>query len=444
MKSLPVGLRAYLSALVVMLVVGVVAACGGGGGAADEAATGEAAAADQPVEGTLTFWLTPDVPAIQDFWESLIADFEAQHPNANVEFTPLDTDVQLTKPAAAFAAGDEPDILQRVAGEDLNQYVRAGKIAPINDLVDLTSWSEAALALFSDADGNVYGAPTHSFVLGLWYNKQVFSENGLEIPTSWDGLLAACDTLNAAGVVPIALGNGGQDQFTAGHLLDAILYQYGGPTIALDATFGENGRTWEDPAVVKAASRLKELVDRNCFPNGFSGLNYSQMTALFIRGESGMVWTGSWLLAPIKDEGRGIEVGFIPLPDVPDAEHSTVELEGIIGGATGLAATKKGVEKDSALVAAFLDAVGEATDRYATELNQVSVASEPATPGDPVQAEIVELASSAGELAPVTDTVVPVSVRDAYFQSTQALTTGDLTPEEFAKAMAEAAAEASS
>ncbi len=35
------------------------------------------------------------------------------------------------------------------------------------------------------------------------YNVQMFEENGIEVPTTWDELIAACETLEAAGITPI-------------------------------------------------------------------------------------------------------------------------------------------------------------------------------------------------------------------------------------------------
>ncbi len=34
------------------------------------------------------------------------------------------------------------------------------------------------------------------------YNKEIFAKYGIEVPKTWDELIAACDKLKAAGVAP--------------------------------------------------------------------------------------------------------------------------------------------------------------------------------------------------------------------------------------------------
>ena len=41
----------------------------------------------------------------------------------------------------------------------------------------------------------------------LWYNKTVFADNNLEPPTTFDEFFAVADTLKAAGITPLALGD---------------------------------------------------------------------------------------------------------------------------------------------------------------------------------------------------------------------------------------------
>ncbi len=44
----------------------------------------------------------------------------------------------------------------------------------------------------------------------MWYNPKVFADNGVEVPTTWDGLKAACETFSAAGVLAHRVGHGRQ------------------------------------------------------------------------------------------------------------------------------------------------------------------------------------------------------------------------------------------
>ena len=55
-------------------------------------------------------------------------------------------------------------------------------------------------------DGTVYGQTIWDTVGGSWvvvYNKAIFADNGIEVPTTYDEFAAACQTLSDAGVTPI-------------------------------------------------------------------------------------------------------------------------------------------------------------------------------------------------------------------------------------------------
>ena len=414
------------------LVMGVLAACGGG----DKEATTAGGSGDD-VKGTLTFWQTPTEETVGPWWDDFIADFEAEHPGVKVEYTKMTTDEQLTKPAAAFTVGDEPDVLEMTAGELLDQYVRAGRVAPLNDLVDFEPLNPASLDLVTGPDGEVYEVPTSWSVLFMWSNEDLLKKHGIETPKSWDDLRSACETLSSEGVVPIALGNRGQDLWTTTHWFDSLLYQYGGAGVAYDATFDEGGASWADEPFVDAGARLQELVDAKCFPKGFTGLNYSQMSSLFLRGDAAMIFTGTWFGAGLKSGGAKFPVAISPLPDAPGAVNSTENLDGMIGGASGFAATTKGVKERPELVGAFLSAVAERVDQYALENNALSVAAQPEPPTDPMQARMTELLEGVGELAQWPHLTVPSSIRTAEFQNVQALAAGSISPEELGSTMAE-------
>ncbi len=423
--------RALVVTATVLAFAGLVAC----GGSDDDSSSGSSASSDGELSGTLTFWQTPTEETVGPWWDAFIADFEKDNPGVKVEYTKMTTDEQLTKPAAAFTVGDEPDILEMTAGELLDQYVRAGRVAPLNDLVDFDVLNPASLELVTGPDGDIYEVPTSWSVLFMWSNEDLMKKHGVEQPTTWDELLASCEKLSSAGVVPISLGNRGQDLWTTTHWFDSLLYQYGGAGVAYDATFDEGGASWSDAPFVDAGTRLQELVDAKCFPEGFTGLSYSQMSSLFLRGDAAMIYTGTWFGAGLKSGGAKFPVGISKLPDAPDAAHSTEQ--GMIGGASGFAATTKGVEERPELVAAFLNAVAEATDQYALDNNALSVAADAKAPTDPLQARMTELLESLDEVAQWPHLTVPAVIRTSEFQNVQALAGGSMSPEELANEMAE-------
>ena len=62
----------------------------------------------------------------------------------------------------------------------------------------------------------LYCIPYSNYQVVLYYNKDILEENNVEVPTTWDELLAACETLKGNGVQPFIVGE--KDNFRFGHL----------------------------------------------------------------------------------------------------------------------------------------------------------------------------------------------------------------------------------
>src|SRR5690606_1526618 len=91
----------------------------------------------------------------------------------------------------------------------------------------------------------------------FYYHIDVFEENGLEPPTTWDEFLNVCQTLKDAGVQPIILG--ARDNFQGGWLFGNILQSSVGREAMTEVVYGDGDFT--QPDFIRAAEMLKQLVD---------------------------------------------------------------------------------------------------------------------------------------------------------------------------------------
>jgi glucose/mannose transport system substrate-binding protein len=157
-------------------------------------------------------------------------------------FTAVAPDVEIVNAAVAGGAGsnaqaalqtrlqggDPPDSWQSHPGEELlARYVEPGFCEPITYLWDEEGWNDAipeGLAEQSTVDGEKYLIPVgvHRGNV-MFFNRQVLTDNGVEVgdTMSLDDFFAAADTLQAAGITPLALGT--LDGFEAPHLFECIL-----------------------------------------------------------------------------------------------------------------------------------------------------------------------------------------------------------------------------
>lgn len=105
----------------------------------------------------------------------------------------------------AFRTNDKPDLFTWHTGGQLGELVEAGLVAETTDL-----WEAAAengdvpegLIENYTYDGKQYCVPLNVVYWVMYYNKQVYADNGLEVPTTWDELMGNAQTLVDNGVVP--------------------------------------------------------------------------------------------------------------------------------------------------------------------------------------------------------------------------------------------------
>ena len=76
-------------------------------------------------------------------------------------------------------------------------------------------------------DGKQYGLPWDMGMMGVWYNKDLFSKAGITAPpATWDDFLADVEKLKASGVAPLAIA--GKDKWPSMHLWTYLVLRIGG------------------------------------------------------------------------------------------------------------------------------------------------------------------------------------------------------------------------
>ena len=125
--------------------------------------------------------------------------------------------------ATRLEANDPPDSFQGHAGAELMDYITAGQLEDLSSLYEEQGWAavmpETLLPLIT-VDGAIYSVPVNIHRANvMWANPSVLADNGISIPNSWDEFFVAAETLEAAGIIPLALG----EQWTQLHLFETVL-----------------------------------------------------------------------------------------------------------------------------------------------------------------------------------------------------------------------------
>jgi len=144
----------------------------------------------------------------------------------------------------------------------------------------------------------------------LWYNPAVLAANNIDPTTltSMDAWFAAMDTLKAAGVIPLALG----EQWTQMHLMETVLLSTLGPEKYNGLWDGTTD--WASPEVTTALGNFAKIFDY--VNSDYSTLTWQDASQLVVAGDAAFNVMGDWAEGYFKELGKApkTEFGWMPVP----------------------------------------------------------------------------------------------------------------------------------
>ena len=138
-------------------------------------------------------------------------------------------------------------------------------------------------------DDSVYILPVESQIINIIYNKKIFDELGLSVPTTWQQLKDVSKKLTQGGYAPLYFG--GADGWQHVNVFLMLAYQNGD-----FVTRAQNGSAkWTDPVFEKTMTAFKDMFDSGIIQVGALSNNaYPDGVNLFTAGKVGMMALGSW------------------------------------------------------------------------------------------------------------------------------------------------------
>lgn len=232
--------------------------------------------------------------------EKIIPAFEAQHPDIDVTFAPSAPTEYNSALGAKLDAGSAGDLITCRPFDASLALFEKGQLADISDLPGMDNFSPIAKVAWSTDDGGqTFCVPMASVLHGFMYNKAIFEELGLEVPTTEADFFAVLDSIKEDGsYVPLAMGT--KDQWEAA----TMGYQNIGPTYwggeEGRAALIEGGQKLTDPAWVAPLETLARWADY--MGDGYQAQTYPDSQNLFTLGRAAIYPTGSWEISPFKPQ----------------------------------------------------------------------------------------------------------------------------------------------
>jgi len=268
----------------------------------------------------------------------LLSDFQAEHPEVELDSQPIPTDAYRQRIQTVAAARELPDVFLSYSGSFTDEFQKAGLIQPITDLLEShPDWKNGFLPGATDIftyDNEVYSVPVAmSATSFLFYNKELFEQNGLSVPKTWDELLKVVDAFKKKGITPFALGN--QAPWVAQSTMFGVMAdRLTGTDWFMKAKEG-NGATFNDPIFVQALTYFKQLADAGAFQEGANSLDNTQAEQYFIQGNAAMIMNGAWSIsdwAASATPEQLEKVGVAVFPTLPNGKGQPNTITGGPGG----------------------------------------------------------------------------------------------------------------
>ena len=243
-----------------------------------------------------------------------------------VDQTAVDTQLTLLAGQDAlpvfFTAPGSKELINDFAGD--GQLLDIG--ATLEDLGVADQLNPAAVDVAKQLYGDtLYTIPFEFNIEGFWYNKQLFADNNIEVPTTWEELSDAAGKLESAGVLPFSAA--GDQGWPITRLVSGYLFRDLGSDALQKVADGDAKLT--DPEYVAAAQAVADLGAEGYFGEGVTSVSYDASIAQFLTGQAGILYMGSWVLNTFNDEAQNQigedNIGFFPVPEVEGGAGSITE-----------------------------------------------------------------------------------------------------------------------
>jgi glucose/mannose transport system substrate-binding protein len=245
--------------------------------------------------------------------------------------------------------GDPMGATQFNHGRQTEELIEAGLMRDLTDIAEAEGWKDLinppSLLDSCTVDGRVYCVPVniHSWQW-LWLSNAAFEKAGVAVPANWDEFVAAAPKLEAAGIVPLALG---QQPWQNSGLFNVLLVTLAGPD-ALQKVYG--AKDAEVAAGPEIARVFKAAEDARRMRKGSNVQDWNQATNLVITGKAGGQIMGDWAQGEFQVAGQvagkdytclpglgvnevistGGDAFYFPVNDDPDTQKAQDELASLM------------------------------------------------------------------------------------------------------------------
>lgn len=277
------------------------------------------ALAQSKVRLTIESWRNDDLKIWQ---ETILPAFMKKYPNIEVVFAPTAPTEYNAVLDTKLKAGTAGDLITCRPFDKSLELFNAKQLDGLNDLPGMNNFSAVAKAAWSTDDGKTtFCVPMASVIHGFLYNRAIFRELNLQVPTTEAQFLQVLQRIQQGGkYIPLVMGT--KDQWESA----TMGYQNIGPTLWR----GETGRQgliagtqqYNKGGFLQAFEALAKW--RPYLPRGYQALAYPDAQNLFAQGRGAIYPAGSWDIGTFRQMNPRLELGAFKPYTFPNATQCVI------------------------------------------------------------------------------------------------------------------------
>ena len=231
----------------------------------------------------------------------------------NFEFVALDNFNNVLN--SQLQAGQGPDIIE--VGGETRLLANAGYLMHLTDQSFTGKYAQAGLTPYS-VDGKVYATPLQSWYEGIFYNKALFRDNGIEVPKTLDEFIRIHKDLSAKGIKPQTMGAQSWEPMMKQSIGVVNNEFYSDPENKdFDSKFNA-GEAKLSEAWLPYVEQWSKVITQGCLTQDMLGLSYDQALDEFATGKAAMWESGPWAVGTIQEKNPEMELGMFPIPGLKE------------------------------------------------------------------------------------------------------------------------------
>jgi raffinose/stachyose/melibiose transport system substrate-binding protein len=390
----------------------------------------ERKAAGKDEQITLTIWDNLTQPDSGVIIETTIKNYETENPNVDIKRSTMKHEDLRNTIKPALNSNKGPDLFMYDSGPGyLGVLAKSGLALDLSKYDKQFGWNKRFPTWVNDLvtfDEKRYGIGNEVELIGVYYNKKIFRELGMDVPKTYEEFLKIAEMAKDKGIIPLSFDD--KDQWPAFHL-ESVFYTAAVGKEKIEKVLSKE-EGFDQPVFAEALDTFQKLIKDGYTSKSPLSVSYDDGNKEFFSGKAAMRITGTWMVAEMITEMKD-DVGFFLMPSVkPELPLSA---PGGIGSAMVISSKTQYPDE----TAKFLDYMfNEQSAKIWFENSKIIPVVETDVNSLKVPAlakDVINMANSPAGLSHNIDVLMPQRVNDVTENVLQQLIAGKMTGAEVVK-----------